>query len=402
MVDTNIKKLHTYYRKTAILPTHACFSSIADLNRYELFRTNFFVDKLKLPLVIFRDLKMVEFGPDTGENSLVFARWGASLTLVEPNPHTWPYIRSYFKKFNLKGSLDNLIKADLESFKTNKRFQFIDAEGFVYTIRPMSLWINVFKRIITDKGLFVISYCESTGALLELLLKMIYVRLKELTDLPSRDIARKLYQTKWDSINHTRSFESWQMDVLDNPFVRLKYFFDAESLCRELAKKGFWLYSSWPNYRDTLDVYWHKKELSKQVQLANNCDFIRRCCLSFAFGRKLFMGAGSHRIIHEAHEVTTGLTTLVDRSIDGYKYFKATEATQYLKVLKDILSKDFIVSGSSKDVQETLSLLDSFEKIFKLLDGGGIDSIITFCNSDWPFINSWGMPAHFAVFQKCK
>ncbi len=82
--------LHEYYSASKRLPTHAAFSSRDQLSAYERQRASLFQEHLFIPLRTFRGARVVEFGPDSGENSLVFGLWGSSLTLVEPNPLAWP------------------------------------------------------------------------------------------------------------------------------------------------------------------------------------------------------------------------------------------------------------------------------------------------------------------------
>ena len=88
--------LDKYYKKRGILPTHAGFTESEELVAYEMMRCNFFTSKLFLPPRMFYDTHVLEFGPDTGENALVFARWGAKMTLVEPNAVAKPHILEYF------------------------------------------------------------------------------------------------------------------------------------------------------------------------------------------------------------------------------------------------------------------------------------------------------------------
>jgi len=325
-------KLYLYYQQKGILPTHARFNCRKDLDRYQASRSRFFTDKLHLPLQMFKEMRIVEFGSDTGENSLVFADWGARITVVEPNPLSWPHLLDYFKKFNLSSRLESLEKVSLERFKAREKFSFIDAEGFVYTIKPDSAWINVFDNLLADDGFFLISYYEAFGTLLELILKLIYSKAKNLTTMSSKDIAWELFQAKWNSIPHTRSFDSWFMDVMDNPFVRLKYFFKADTLCRRLAKAGFYLYSSWPNYTDLLNVCWHKKEISPAESISRNLDFIARSSLSFAFGKKLFISSKGHDAVERVNKLLMASIVLVDKSIARFDTASIRKCSNYLKV----------------------------------------------------------------------
>lgn len=397
---TNADKLYLYYQQKDSLPTYARFTSREELDKYRTLRHNLFLSRLHLPPGIFEGANLIEFGPDAGENSLVFASWGANVTLVEPNPKAWPCILDYFKRFSLQDKLKSLVKTDLESFKTKERFRFVDAEGFIYTVRPASRWISLFNSILGEDGFFIISYCEAFGSFLELILKLIYSRAKNLTGLDSKDIAWKLFQAKWESIPHTRSFDSWVMDALENPFVRREYFLDAALLYQQLSESGFSLYSSWPNYSDSLSVYWYKIPLATEDRMGRDLDFIRRSCLSFAFGRKLFLSSESAQTVKVASEELMKLLILVDESIDGFDSLSFKSCYDYIEKIRSFMVNNVIIADSKEDKLEALQLLESIKKIFELLIAADPDTLITFCNSDSTFIKSWGMPNHFAVFHK--
>ena len=259
-----IRQLFQYYAHEQFLPTFGDFKSAADLAHYTEARRTVFAEKLLLPIQIFDGAEVLEFGPDTGENALVFAQWGAKLTLAEPNLRAHGQIQQYFERFGLSDSIANLRSDDIEAFAGDRKYDLIDAEGFIYTVQPTSLWLGTFSRNLKPGGYAVVSYYETHGTFIELLLKAIHSAFKALTSLDSLAAAEKLYQTKWDSIPHTRAFSSWVRDVLGNPFVRLRYFLDATELCELANDHDLDLHSSWPLYRDTLDIYWHKKALPRK------------------------------------------------------------------------------------------------------------------------------------------
>ena len=60
-----------------MLPTVGHFQEDTDLIAHEEHSRRLFLDKLKMPPQMFRGARLLEFGPDAGENSLVFALWGA-------------------------------------------------------------------------------------------------------------------------------------------------------------------------------------------------------------------------------------------------------------------------------------------------------------------------------------
>lgn len=392
--------LYTYYQEKDVLPTYARFSCIEDLNRYKGQREQFFVEKLYLPTQMFKNADLIEFGPDSGENSLVFADWGASITLVEPNPKAWPYISDYFENFNFKERLVSIEKVALEAFKTEKQFQIIDAEGFIYTIQPESIWIKLFADILQERGFFIISYMEVYGSFIELLHKLIYARVKSVLGKTPRDAAWQLFKSKWNLLSHTRSFDSWVMDVLENPYVRLKYFFDPQVLCRKLADAKFSLYSSWPSYTDNLNVYWHKKNLPLEQRLSSNLDFISRSCLSFTLGKKVFLYSLPKESVMQIDDLLLSLVRCVDDLIDNFDLNILEKCINSLNEIKRFFEKEILLGESLRNREDIFQLLECFIKIFTELKTNNFKQLITICNADRVFINCWGMPCHYAVFRK--
>ncbi len=392
--------LYQYYQQATILPTHARLASEEDLRCHDERRKRLFNDLLHLPPQWFHGTRVLEFGPDSGENSLVFARWGANVTLVEPNPNAWPHITNYFQHFGLSDRLRALEKVSLEQFDTAERFQIIDAEGFIYTVRPEAVWMDLFHRLLEPNGFAILFYYEMFGSLFELMLKAIYARGKTLTGETGREVAWRLFGPKWDSLPHSRSFDSWVMDVLENPFVRLRYFFNADALLRQLAARGFSLYTSWPRYTDGLEVLWHKTERSLAQQLQQNAWFIARNRLSMAFGRKLFLSTSSDELVAQVTVRLEEILVAVDHLIDGFDSDALTRCIAHLDILRGLVHSEAVLADSSHEKQRAIEMLDSLRTVMGLLAAEDLDALVSFCGSDAGFIRSWGVPGHFAVIQK--
>lgn len=188
--------MYKYYGNQSVLPTFANFQDEQELADYVEARARFYTDKLFLPPLLFRDAHVVEFGPDTGENALAFARWGASLTLVEPNKKAWPEIEKYFDAFDLRARLQALVESDVQNFSGDEECDIIVAEGFVYTVQPSSEWFNAFNRLLKTGGLFVISFYERLGGFVELALKAVHAQYRLATDASSESAVRELFQAK--------------------------------------------------------------------------------------------------------------------------------------------------------------------------------------------------------------
>jgi hypothetical protein len=389
--------LHGYYGRQDVLPTYGGFASAAELTAYERERRGLFTHKLQLPPRLFDGASVLEFGPDAGENSLVFALWGASMSLEEPNGKAHPVIREYFDRFGLSARLASLGDADVEAYAarpdSGEKFGFIDAEGFIYAVRPLGVWMELFARLLAEDGLLVLFYCEAYGSFFELLLKVIHARARELTGASDMETARGLFQAKWDSIPHKRTMESWVMDVILNPFVRLEYLLEPLELCDEMARAGFYLYSSWPRYNDALDVSWFKKPFNEQDTAASRADFVGRSRLAHVFGRKHFLVKSDPSI----EATLSQLVALVDGLIDRFDKGEADRAAACLSELERVIESDEVLS-MPEDRMAASSSVRSAIRILDLLSAGDVDELRGFCNTDQAFIESWGMPSHFAVF----
>ncbi|HBJ82278.1 MAG TPA: class I SAM-dependent methyltransferase [Verrucomicrobiales bacterium] len=391
--------LYGYYLQQNVLPTVGHWQGEAELLAHEEHRRVLFTSKLQMPPQVFRCARMLEFGPDAGENSLVFALWGADCTLAEPNTKAHETIRNYFARFNQLNRLTELRSEDVLQFPIPKtdaeRFDVIDAEGFIYTILPQRAWLEKCAQLTRPGGFLVVFNCEAYGSFMELMLKVILARYRALTGLEPLPAAQKLFQTKWDSIPHKRRIESWTMDVLMNPFVRMKYFVEPRRMCDEAEQVGWSLYSAWPHYADMLDIHWFKQVRTAEETARLRVDYLERSRLSHMFVRKHFLARPQPGLEHDLWD----LLMLTDSLVDAYAAGAATRCMAHLTRIETLLQSADVIS-SDADREASLQTVRSYQKLFPLLSAGNADEIAAFCNTDPGFIKSWGTPSHFTVFQK--
>ena len=392
-------KLFNYYERQDVLPTFGNFKSSAELEAYANQRRELFSDKLALPPRLFGAAEVLEFGPDSGENALVFAGWGANMTLAEPNRHAHPKIEAYFAHFGRTERLRGLALADVEGFHSDRRFDIIDAEGFIYTVQPSAKWLGIFHRLLNPDGYAVVSYYERYGGFFELALKAIHAAGKALTGRAALETAKLLFEAKWNSIPHTRSFESWLMDVLENPFVRHRYFLDAAALCTAAHEQGFDIHSAWPAYRDSLDIYWHKKVLSGDEKLHRATRHLDRSRLSFLGGRKLYL-VGKADAVQAISASIEALVLDVDGMIDNPFGESLPRVVAGLASLRETIGTADILADDAADIEAIIATLDSFHRIFSAIGQRDASAVTALTQSDPAFINSWGQPAHFLVVRK--
>lgn len=385
-----------YYRRQELLPTFGDFKTREALDRHIHYRKHLFEEKLHLPIGLFKQARVVEFGPDSGENALACAHWGARLSLVEPNPKAVERIRAYFDHFSLTPSLEGLFSTDLATFGRERTdptpFDFIIAEGFLNAVRPDQVWIDLFKRILAPEGFAVIYTHDPAGMFTDLLLKAIYGRVRQLTGLGPNEAGRLAFQGKWDAIPHMRTLESWIMDQMENPFIRLDSCHDAIQLGRALAERGLRTYSSWPPMVNTLEVSWHRSIPKAAERLEHQERFHRHHQLSYLFGRPLFC----RKPVDQA--LLDGILRKVDGLIDGFDPEVAASLAADLEALRGHLQAE-AAPLHPEDATHAATFLASIQAILALLTEGDPGRIAAFCNSDAAFIRSWGLPVHFRVLR---
>lgn len=402
-LDSEQARLYHYYRTQTILPTFADLKDTVQLEQMSRARARFFRDKLRIPLRTFEGVDLLEFGPDSGEHALIFASWGARLTLVEPNLRAHGRILSYFKQFDQNHALKALLHTDVEGlehsagYSTGQQFSFIAAEGFIYTIQPSQRWLEVFSRLLRPDGLCVVSYYERLGGLIELSLRALHSGYQKATGQAPEQAARQLFTAKWDAIPHTRSFSSWVMDVLENPFVRRRTFLSARGLLEEAAANGLELYSSWPLYEDTLQNYWHKKVLTRDERVRQAGQHTQRASIGYVCGIKAYdVGvdpAASHRLCE-------ALLERVDAYIDTSTPAVAAEIGGHFQALAERVKSPEIFIEETEARARLVRLFEGYARAFMDLGAGRLDALREWCSTDPAFISEWGMPFHFAVFRK--
>ena len=391
--------VHEYYAQQGVLPTYGKFMTPDEMAEFDRQRERLFTDRLYLPRKMFSGARMIEFGPDSGENALVFARWGAECTLVEPNPKSHPVIRQYFQSYNPPGRLADLKAVDILKFGSESaeasKYDLIDAEYSIYTVRPIKAWIDVIAQILKPNGFFIFFYMESFGSFLELFLKVIHYRMRQLTGRSGADIASSYLRAKWDSIPHKRTLEAFVMDVLENPFTRLEYLIEPQTLCSAMNDAGLDLYSAWPPYRDGLSVDWVKKIQTPQEILEEERRFIASSRLSYLVGTKCFLLAPDAAF----EKVLWDLTSDTDALIDNFDPAKAEDCRQRLAIVLTKLDNG-IVTADAASVAAVRDIIKSVQHLLALLVKGSPDEIAAFCNADEAFIKHWGSPAHATVFRR--
>ena len=391
--------LAAYYAEKDLFPSHRALDGVAALDAHERGRSALLESHLKLPRGLFAGARMAEFGPDTGENALVFARWGAQMTLVEPNRSAHPIIQNYFEKFELKSHLEHLSQGGLEDYE-GEPFDFVNAEGFVAAITPSAKWIGALKRLTRPGGLAHISYFERRGALIELATNAAVRAVAALQDRDPAETAEDLLETKWRTVAHTRSLSAWFHDHFDSPAARLGAMLSASGVMREMTRADFRLHASAPGYADPHWVGWPKRERESGEETRSSIEHLNAACLSHVLGRKAYWagpyggGCAWAAAIDEAARLADGVVAAPDAPE------KITALGRVLYGMGARLDSESRFFITDTELSGPSAMLKAFGQALLTVADGDAGLAEIFFRGDREFLQCWGAPVHHAVFRK--
>ena len=206
-----------FYGKHGISPVH---QDISDLDKHLKRRSNLY-KMLGIDERLFKDADVLEVGPGGGFNSICFAKWGAKLDLLEPNPHAHKEIEQ-----NLQGYKYNLYKGIIEEYKTDKKYDFIIAEGFFHSMQNPDEIFAACMKILKNDGILVLTCIDEISHFYEDLRRIISFKLiKNLQDFKKQvdklciAFAKHLNTLRFSS----RPINDWVSDVILNSSQDLAY-----------------------------------------------------------------------------------------------------------------------------------------------------------------------------------
>jgi len=160
--------------KDKILDIYKKYSpSIRDQKKMsEERRKSIFIDKLKLPIELFKGKTILEFGPGTGETSKYYAKWGGNIEFVESNESSCKRLHEVFREERLEENILGIHNLDFESFAPANYYDFCCAEGCLYLADNPEKAFNNLVGKLKRNGFVIIAEPETFGSL-QIILKAI-------------------------------------------------------------------------------------------------------------------------------------------------------------------------------------------------------------------------------------
>ncbi|HXD87619.1 MAG TPA: methyltransferase domain-containing protein [Urbifossiella sp.] len=235
-------------------------------------RRNLYERHLRIPLSLLKGRRVLEFGPSSGENALVLALHGARLTLVEPNEQVFPRLYDLFDKFGMRKQLDGIVRAGIGDFQSDELYDFVIAEGFLYTIPERDALLQRMTRLIAPGMFGVVSSNDFHGGLMELLRRAILYRACRLAGIADEHsaegltLARRLFLADFGKLNTSRTFDAWWKDNLVNPFYVTECLWSFPTLFRILDEANCAVHGCSPDWMTADHHEWYKNVPSRAVR----------------------------------------------------------------------------------------------------------------------------------------
>lgn len=253
-----------YYRQNRFNPVPISLATDEALATHNAKRVNLYSGHLGIPLGLLSGQQVLEFGCNSGENSVILARHGADLTLVEPNEQVHGRLRDVFAAFDLSNRLREIFSFGIEEFPEDKKYNLVLAEGFLFTLPNKAEMAAKICRLLAPGGIGVISFNCRFGGLVELHKRLTLYRACELSGVDfcseaSLDLAQGMFGAAFERISPTRPFPSWWKDLLVNPFYADRYLWSYGELLPVIEAAGATFLSSSPRWFVEEPMRWYKK-----------------------------------------------------------------------------------------------------------------------------------------------
>jgi len=388
--------MYRYYRERDFNPTYANLEDTERFKAYFRERSGVFQEKLYLPIRLFKNAEVLEFGPAGGENALILAMWGAKLHLVEPVESFHPTIRNYFSQYKQSHRLKLLSPLTFSDFASDKRFDVVLAEGFIHTTGPAREWTSRLVEFSSDHGLIIFNISELAGYLIEIFQTRLCRVASGRHNLDELETARIILGPKWQQISHSRSFRSWVDDLVNNPFVDYPYLNHCGDVIQLMHQQGFDLYSSWPSLRPPSDVRWIRCEMSREEKLEELQAVALQLVPSMILGEPVPIRQPENttllqELVSVLREELKSISDMTKDASDDdrARVLEAHENT--VGVLRNVV-EDYPSSRLSRLMQE---MHQSVESCFE-----PPDRIAEFFGSGTVLGSTWGSPNQYLVFQR--
>jgi|688.fasta_scaffold176345_4 hypothetical protein len=280
-----------------------------------------------------------------------------------------------------------------------------------HTVTEANSFYKKIAYLIDQQGFVLISYCNELSLFADLFHSKVFkslaanhLKIKDINkDIIGEivDFSKDLFIHKWSKIMHLRSIDTWVMDVLLNPVIKIEKTVDTLSMLKTFKDFGLNHWSSWPRYEHIGEMRWHRSIKSVDEKLIDITNQYKKLSLQFLIGH-------STDFIHiiddeEFIEDIYKLCRKVNADLDHSNW---AALGNNFKTLIEILSNnsEFVHTEDFTKIISILNMLIKITEYLKLDFYQDLINYIMFSSNHsellFDFNNYWGQPNHYLALYK--
>lgn len=225
--------------------------------------------------------KCIDFGswPWGGYNTLAFFHWESQhVDLVEANPWGRKDMEKLFAQQRISSDRYDVYPCKIEDYKTDKKYDFIIAEGFLQNLYNQREVINKLQSLAAKNGVIVVTCTDAVCYFIELMKRLVGCVLSaDITEYDEKvEYLADLFAPQLAALKGvSRNPKEWVQDqILDTPNVNgmelsllqaIDYFaeeFDVLGCSPRMFTDYSWYKDIWYNNREDYEKQFLQKRLS--------------------------------------------------------------------------------------------------------------------------------------------
>lgn len=380
-------KMLSFYKKHKVAPV---YQNIPDMLAH-FHRRETLYKQLGLSPSSFKDKRLLEIGPGTGQNALFFASQKPQiLTLVEPNPTGISKIQETFDPYPDYQEFVEVKNIRIEDFESSQKYDFVFCEGLIGNgglSSPEKLISSIVKHA-DPLGKIVLTCQDYQGYLSEMLRRLLGLELtrgiknfNERVSLLTNVFGSHLKHLR----SMTRESSNWVIDNLISlsAIANLVTFYD---LVHYLLPLGFEVKGTSPRF--IADWTWYKSAAGEK-------DFFNQSALrSYWANAHSFMDYRSVFAPRDSN-INQQLVQLCQCLHKGIRNYEETGNNTYRKAVVDNLEALIILAGSDMS-----GMVSAIQEVCSWLKQPAINASIIKESREF---GSWfGQAQTYVLFEKSK
>ena len=382
-----------YYNKHNLNPVPLPLDTECEWEEHIEKRRNLYERHLKIPISIFNNKDVLEFGCNSGENALYLAHLDANLTLVEPNEKVHDRLIKLFRSRRCEKNIVKLTSKTIEEYKSTIQYDFVIAEGFLNTLKERDKALTKICNFIKPGGFGIVTEDDRYGCFVECIKQITLKRICELLKInfhsqESFQMAKTLFEIEYEKLNTPRPILTWWKDAIVSPYNTGRLLWSFMDIIDIIKEENCEFWASSPNWSSVDKFQWYKN-----TQTIDDRHFSLKSDFNKAFP---YFITGINNDLIELSKYDPKLINKISLFIDEAADYTTSDNVSYTLSLPD----GFTQLLQSQNNKSFSIFSDDLENLFFNLSNNEPDKIInTYLNTDI-LKTLWGNTMFIIAFKK--